>query len=170
MNVMLLIARVLHVVLGVFWVGTMIFNASFLGPSLRDAGPNAGPVMANLIGRRMLDVIPLAATLNMLAGIYLYWYASNGFSGGYMGTRAGITYGVGGVLAIVAFGIGITIVRPSMLKAAALGKAMASAADAEKPAMMAEAQAIRMRAGKAGQMVAWLLGTTAVTMAVARYI
>ena len=121
---MLLVARVLHVVLGVFRVGTMSFNASFLGPSLRDAGPNAGPVMANLIGRRMLDVIPLAATLNLLSGLYLYWTASTGWSSAYMGSRAGITYGVGAVAALVAFTMGITLVRPSRLRAAALGTAL----------------------------------------------
>ena len=170
MNAMLLLARVLHVVLGVFWVGTMIFNASFLGPSLRDAGPNAGPVMANLIGRRMLDVIPVAATLNLLSGLYLYWIVSTGFASAYMGSRTGITYGLGAVAALAAFTIGISIVRPSMLRAAAIGKAMASAGDADKPAMIAEAQAVRMRAGKAGQVVAWLLGTTTVTMSIARYL
>lgn len=126
--------------------------------------------MANLIGRRMLDVIPVAATLNLLSGIYLYWIASTGFASAYMGSRAGITYGLGAVAALVAFTMGISIVRPSMLRAATLGKGMATASDADKPAMMAEAQAVRMRAGKAGQAVAWLLGTTTVTMSVARYL
>ncbi|MFI5309797.1 MAG: hypothetical protein ACHQQ3_01075 [Gemmatimonadales bacterium] len=170
MNFALLIARLLHIVPGVFWAGTMIFNATFLGPSLRDAGPNAGPVMANLINRRMLDIIPVAAALNLLSGFWLYWHASLGFSAAYMSSGPGMTYGAGLILALTAFGVGMLIVRPSMLGAFARGKAMQTAVDADKQRLMAEIQALRMRAGKAGQAVAWLLGTTVVAMAISRYL
>ena len=39
------VLRIAHIVTGAFWVGTVIFLAAFLLPSLRAAGPAAGPVM-----------------------------------------------------------------------------------------------------------------------------
>ena len=170
MNLALITARVLHIFLGVFWAGTMIFNAAFLGPALRDAGPNAGPVMGNLIARRLLDVIPAAAALNLLSGIWLFWHVSSGFSQSFMASSAGRTYGTGAVVALIAFAIGVGVVRPSMRRAAELGKALQTAADTDKQGMMAQLQATRARAGKAGAWVAFLLGGTVVAMAIGRYV
>ena len=48
--------RVLHIVGGAFWVGTAVFIAAFLGPSLRAAGPAAGPIMSYLTQVRRLPI------------------------------------------------------------------------------------------------------------------
>ena len=80
MGATFMIARVLHVCLGVFWVGVMVFIAAFLGPALRDAGPDGAKVFGALLRRRMLDIIPVVALLNILSGLYLYWRVSGGFS------------------------------------------------------------------------------------------
>ena len=58
MDLLLLTARLLHVVLGVFWAGALIFTAVFLLPSIRDAGPDGAKVAAGLMRRRFLDVLP----------------------------------------------------------------------------------------------------------------
>lgn len=42
----LLILRIVHVLSGTFWVGSMLFTMIFLFPSLQEAGPAAGSVMA----------------------------------------------------------------------------------------------------------------------------
>ncbi|MEE8062460.1 MAG: hypothetical protein V3T16_11555 [Gemmatimonadales bacterium] len=166
----LLVMRVLHILLGVFWAGTLIFNAIYLQPSLRDAGPDAAKVAAGLMRRRFLDVMPLAAAVTILSGLWLYWLVSGGFQVAYMRSATGMTIGLGAVAAIVAFTIGVAIMRPAMLRAAALSQAAAQAAAPERDAQLTEAQALRARAGVAGKYVAALLVVAVVAMAIARYV
>ncbi len=166
----LLIMRVLHVLLGVFWAGTLIFNALYLAPSMRDAGPGGAGVAAGLMKRRFLDVMPIVALLTILSGFWLYWRASSGFQPAFMGSGPGVMWGVGAVAAVAAFAIGVGVMRPSMLRAAALSAAAAQASPDTRDAQLANAQALRARAGRAGQWVAILLTVAVVTMAVGRYV
>ena len=170
MDVTLVVMRLLHVGLGVFWVGTMVFNTIFLGPSVRDAGPDGAKVMAGLMRRRFMDVMPAVAILNILSGVWLYWKMSGGFQPAYMRSGMGMTYGTGGALAVIAFIVGVTVVRPSMLKAMAMGPLIAQAQPQEKESMMARAQGYRSKAMGAGKVVALLLGLAAAAMAVGRYV
>ena len=170
MGFLFLCARVLHVALGVFWAGTLIFNAAFLLPSIRDAGPDGAKVAAGLMRRRFLDIMPAVAIVTVISGLYLYWRVSGGFASAYMGSPIGITYVIGGAAALVALGFGLGILRPAMLRAAALTQAAAGAAPEERDRALKEAQALRLRAGGAGRVVAWLLGAATVAMAIARYI
>lgn len=170
MDVLFLVARVLHVGLGVFWAGAIIFNAAFLSPSMRDAGPDGAKVGAGLMRRRFLDIMPAVALLTVLSGLYLYWRVSGGFSSDYMGTVKGMTYGAGGIAALVGLGLGVVVLRPSMIRAAALSQSAAGATPEERERALATAQALRIRAGSVGQVVAWLLGGATVAMALARYL
>jgi hypothetical protein len=170
MDVLLIGARVVHVLLGVFWVGTLIFIALFLGPSLRDAGPEGGKVMAGLMRRRLVDVVPAVAVLTVLSGFYLYWRVSGGFRAEWMGSGPGITYGIGAVAALVALGLGLGILRPAMVNAAALGQSAASAPPEERDRTLAAAQALQARAGSAGRVIAVLLAIAVIAMAIARYV
>src|SRR5262245_5869821 len=119
MDGMLLAARVVHVGSGVFWAGTMIFNAAFLMPSMRDAGPDGAKVAAGLMKRGFMVLMRIVALLTILSGGWLYWRASAGFAPGYGGSGPGMAYGIGALSALVAFGIGISVVRPAMTKAMA---------------------------------------------------
>ena len=157
---MLLAMRLLHIVLGVFWAGALIFNALFLGPAIRDAGPEGGKVMAALLRRRFLDIMPVVAALSIAAGIWLYWFQSGGFQPAYMRSRMGMTIGFGALAAVLAFGLGVGILRPAMLKAMKLS---------QDPAQLTAAQALRTRAVLMGRVVAALLGLAVAAMAAARY-
>ena len=157
----MLTMRVLHIVLGVFWAGTLIFNAIFLVPAIRDAGPEGAKVVAGLMRRRFLDVMPAVAALAIASGLWLYWFDSAGFQPPFMRSPMGMTLGLGSVAAIVAFVLGVTILRPAMLKAAALSR---------DPAQLPAAQALRMRAGAVGRVIAGLLALATAAMALARYV
>src|SRR5687768_16292301 len=132
----LILARILHVVLGVLWVGSMYFVSVFLMPSLGEAGPDAGKVVTALARRKYMIFIPVVAIINMLSGLWLYWKVSSGFAPEYMGSGPGQTYGVGAVLAIIAFILGVTITRPAMMKATELAQAAMSAAPTDREALM----------------------------------
>ncbi|HXF96667.1 MAG TPA: hypothetical protein VNI61_11270 [Gemmatimonadales bacterium] len=164
MDPLLLILRLVHVALGVFWAGTLIFTAVFLTPSVRDAGPDGARVIGAMLRRRFFDVMPAAAFLTILSGLWLYWRVSGGLNPTYVWSRTGVAFGLGGLAAIVAFVIGVAVMRPATLRAAALLQS------AEREAQQATIQALRQRAAAAGRVVATLLTLAVVAMALGRYL
>ncbi len=167
----LLILRVVHVVLGVFWAGAIFMVALFVQPAIAASGPEGGKVMVALVKRRLLDIVPGAALATILSGLWLLSRDSSGFQGQWMGSRMGMALSTGGALAIVGYLIGMFVMRASTLKAMALGQSAAQLTDAAaKEAAMGQVQALRRRAALAGRTVAVLLALTVVAMAVARYI
>jgi uncharacterized membrane protein len=170
MDVLHILLRIIHIVGGVFWVGATIFTAAFLLPALRDAGPDGAKVMEGVARRKFMEIMPVVAILTMLSGVWMFYRASGGFNAAYFGSRAGMGYSTGGALAIIAFLIGLTIVRPSMVKATELAKSAAQASPEEKARIMSAAGPLRARANRAGNFVATLLVLAAVAMAVARYL
>ena len=168
--ILLLLMRFLHIVLGVFWAGTMIFTAVLLLPSIRDAGPDGAKVALALAKRHFMEIMPIVALVTILSGLWLYWKVSGGFQPAFMHSATGTTLGLGAAAAIAAFAIGLTVVRPSMVRAAALGQSATQAPPAERDAKLAQAQALRLRAAAAGRYVALLLALAVTAMALARYL
>jgi hypothetical protein len=165
-----LAARIIHVCLGVFWAGALVFNAAFLLPAMQAAGPNGAAVAAGLMRRRFLDIMPVVALLNLLTGFILLWRVSGGFTLAFLTSSTGLVYDAAATAAVIAFALGAGIMRPAMLRAAALSQGAAQASATDRDRMLGEAQALRLRAGAMGGWVAWLLGATTVAMAIARYV
>jgi uncharacterized membrane protein len=163
------VLRIVHVLGGVLWVGTAVFVAAFLMPAMKDAGPAAGPVMAGLQKRKMMVFMPVTAILTILSGIRLLMIVSNGFDGSYFATGSGRTFGWAGVIAIIAFLLGMFISRPAMGRAGAIAASLPSTPEAERGPLMQEMQALRERAAKISLLVAVLLVLTVLGMAVGRY-
>lgn len=106
--------RLLHILCGVVWVGTVLFTASLLLPSLRAAGLAAGSVMAELGKRRKMPLIMMIIALVTIAsGIWLMVLVSGGAVGPWMRTGPGQTFALGGALAIVAFVVGFAVNIPT---------------------------------------------------------
>ena len=65
---LLIVLRLLHIVLGVFWVGAVVFIAFLLFPSVRESGPAGGAVMQRLMGRglKLLRVDPMRDVRDLL--------------------------------------------------------------------------------------------------------
>lgn len=171
MSIELLVARLLHVLLGVFWAGTMIFNALFLVPAMGEAGPDAAKVMAGIQRRRFMDVMPLVALVTILSGLWLLWMTSGGFNAGWMRSPTGMAYSWGALFALVAFGIGVGILRPAMMRIGRITAQAAQAADpAQRESLLAPVPALRRRSMLAGRAVAVLLALATALMGIARYL
>jgi uncharacterized membrane protein len=166
---MLLAARILHIVLGVFWVGTMLFNTFLLMPAMAEAGPDGAKVGSALMRRGFATLMPMVAALTLLSGLWLYWSVV-GFSPTALGSGRGLTFGLGGLSAIVAFFLGIVGVRPAMLRSMALAQAAATAPETDRPGLNAAATALRARAARLSTLVAFLLLFTTIAMSIGRYI
>lgn len=171
MDTTTVILRILHIVGGTLWVGSVLVTVLFLFKVIADLGPAGGQVMGALVRRRYLDVIPAAALVSVLSGIDLMRRASAGFDPAWMGSGPGITYSIGALAALVALTLGVMVGRRSTLKAVALGpKVMAMPEGAEKAAGMAQLAALRSRGQGALKVVAVLLVIASLCMAAARYV
>jgi len=168
---MLILLRLIHILFGVFWAGTAIFNAVFLLPAVRALGPAGGPVMQEIAGKRKLPVYFLVAgLLTVLSGFGLYWHDSQGFTNGFMRSAGGMTFGIGAVLAIIAVLLGIFVVTPAAMRAGKLGAAIAAGGKPPTPEQAAEMRQIQATLGKMAVVAAGLLTLTTIAMAVARYV
>jgi len=171
MNLFMVVLRLIHIGAGVFWAGGAIIVARFVIPSVQDAGPEGGKVVQALQKRGLMTALPAAAVLSMVAGLILYWRDSAGSASAFSQSPSGIALSLGAAVSIVAFVIGITIMRPSTMKAGALAQTLPELTDpAARTARQAEIQGLRTRAARAANWVAGLLGLAVAAMAVARYL
>ncbi len=157
--VLLLFLRLVHILSGIFWVGTMMFNTAFLLPAFKDAGPEGAKVGAALAKRRFMVVMPVVALVTILSGLWLFERVSGGFQASFMQSHMAKALSFGAACAIVAFIIGLVVVRPAMLQAMALAQSNPQ-----------RAQVLRVRADVVGRIVTVLIGLAAAAMAVARYV
>jgi uncharacterized membrane protein len=168
--VTLIALRILHIVTGVFWAGAVFFIVSFLLPTFKAVGPDAGKVFAELRRRNMFNWIPAIALVTIITGLWMYMLRM-GTAANWAASREAMALGGGAVSAILALLIGTFVMRANTLKAADMAAAaMQMPAGAERDARMAEVQAMRARAAMAARTVATLLLIAVVTMAMARYL
>jgi uncharacterized membrane protein len=156
---LLLLMRLLHILSGIYWVGTMMFMTGFLFPALKDAGPDGAKVGAALTNRRFPVIMPIVALVTILSGLWLFWRVSGGFQEPFMQSHMARTLSFGAACAIVAFIIGVAVVRPAMVQAMALAQSNPQ-----------RAQLLRVRADVVGRLVTALVVLAAAAMAVARYV
>jgi hypothetical protein len=171
MSALVTVLRLIHILCGVYWAGTVFFFVTFLDPSIRSLGPDGGKVMMRLFERGYLKLIPIVALLTVLSGLWLLWILSSGFDAHYMRSSLGMSLSTGGGLAIVAIIIGITVMRPAGARVFAIATQLPGLRDdSEKQALMAEMDRLRARLAVAGRIVFMLLVAAVALMAVARYI
>lgn len=168
---MMLVLRVIHIGLGVFWAGAVIFVAFYLSPAVGRAGPAGGAVMQEIQKAKLMVVLPTAALATILSGFWIMWILSGGFSAHFFATRYGITLSIGAIATLVAFGMGYVVMRPAQLRMGELGARLAAAdGDEERGRLAGEMAALRARSALAARAVAWLLIVAVVAMAAARYV
>jgi uncharacterized membrane protein len=152
-----LVLRFAHVFFGALWVGMMFFSTFFMGPAVEEAGPEGGKVMAGLMRRRIMVLMPLFAFITLISGFWLYARMGRGF----METGMGRAFAFGGAAALLAFVVGMTAARPVMMRAQKVAQSGGSPA---------EIQQLRARANTLGRVVSVLLLVALAAMAVARYV
>jgi hypothetical protein len=163
--------RVLHVGVGVFWVGTVLFLAAFLVPSLRAAGPAGGAVMRELVeGLKMPLWLMAASVVTILSGIGLYWIDSAGFQSAWLASGPGRAFGLGGALALVSAVLGMAVNAPTARRLGQLAAALRAEGRQPTPEEAARMARLQARLNRVTLVVAVLLSLATLAMAVARYV
>ena len=172
MGAEILVLRLVHVVGGIFWVGSALFTALFLIPALAKAGgPATGQVMAALQQRRLFTVLPTVAVLTILSGVRLMQIASGGFGPGYFATPNGRTYAISALAAIIAFVGSLLVSRPTAVRTGKVAASLAAASDeSTRATLRSELATLQRRGAISGTIATILLVLSAAGMAVARYV
>lgn len=164
----ILVLRLIHIVAGAFWVGAVFTNFLFIQPAAAAVAPDAARFMYQLLHHQRLGVALLAAgAATVLAGLWLLVITSNGLDPDVLFAASRLGYTVGGVLAIVAFGIGSLYVFPrTRVIERIIGRTLV---EARPPTPDEQAQLGRaMREGRrAGWLVTVGIGLAVVAMATA---
>ena len=167
---LLMVLRLIHIVIGVFWVGAVALIAFMLFPAIRESGPAGGAVMQRLMARGLNLWLMAAAILTVLSGLTLYWHDSAGFSSTeWLGSGPGRTFGLGAVFAIIGVGVGMGVNSRAAKQLGALTAGIQAAGRPPSPNETATIQRLQDRLAKGGVVTAVLLLLAAAAMAVARY-
>ena len=112
----LVILRLVHIVTGVIWVGSLFVVVVFVQPSAAALGPAGAPFMSELRRRRFVDVVFIDALFTIAAGSFLYWHDWHTYPsfGDWIGSNFGAALTVGALLAISAIVIAGLVTRPTI--------------------------------------------------------
>ena len=165
----LVFLRFIHIVSAIFWGGSIMYNAWFIGPAVRALGPDGGKFMAQLSRtNRFPLMILIAGTLTNLGGILLIERLSGGFQSYWFGTTHGIIISTGGLLSLIAFTIGITVNLPTIKKMNVIGAAAAAAGGPPSAEQQQQLLAMRNKLFKMTNIMAGMVFLAAVAMAIDR--
>ena len=167
----LLVLRVVHILAGIFWVGSGLFFFFFIEPSVKELGEPGERFMGHLAGKAKMPVfITATAGLTLLAGVLLYWRSSGGFDVDWITSATGLGFTVGGMAAILAFAFGLMFIKPAVDRMSAIGQQAATAGGPPTEAQASELQRLGARLTLVGRLDLILLTVALVAMATARYL
>lgn len=167
----MVILRVVHILAGVFWVGSAFFFFAFVEPTARTLGPDAQRFMQHMtVVRRVPMMVTAAAGLTVLAGVLLYWRDSGGFQLSWITSPPGLGVTAGAVFGIAAFVLGLVTVRPQVERLGRLGHEIETAGGPPTTTQLGEIGALTEGLRRAGAIDVALLTVAVVAMATARFL
>jgi len=170
MDALMIAMRIIHIFTGVFWVGVSFFNIVFLQPVVQSTGGEGQKVMQHLTTKtRFTATIYTAATLNLLAGLIMYWRLY-GFRPSVLKTSNGLVLTIGAVAGIVAWIIAIFFIRRIIGRMQATGKAIQEQGGPPTPEQVAVLQASSGQLVKLGQWGLLFMVIALTGMSIARYV
>lgn len=166
MNILIIVLRLIHILSGVFWVGSAMVSAFFLAPAVAATGEAGQRMMGHMITKGQMSVrITVAAIITVLAGATLYWIDSRGLTSPWTSSGPGWGFGIGALLALVGLAtglqVGVSVKKMGTIAAAAQGK--------PSPDQLAELQAAQQRMSMYSKVSTAALILALACMATARY-
>ncbi len=164
--------RIVHIVTGVIWVGSLFVVVVFVQPSAATLGPAGAPFMSELRRRRFVDVVFIDALFTVVAGSFLYWHDWHMYPtfGDWIDTRFGVWLTVGAVLAISGLGVAALVTRPTIGRLVSLGKQVAESGGTPTSETAGRIGALQRRLVVAERVSFSLVLLAVVAMASARYL
>ena len=169
----MLVFRIVHILAGVVWVGSVFLLVVYVQPSAAAIGPAGAPFMNQLLGeRRLVDGIIAMALITVIGGLFLYWHDWHLFMtfGDWIGSTFGKAFTVGALAALAALAIGVFGTRPNVARLLALGRQVAESGGPPTPEVATEMAATQGRLKTFARVSLGLLLVATLAMATARYL
>jgi uncharacterized membrane protein len=157
-TLLLLLARVLHILGGVIWAGSM-FALSFgvMPIGARYAAEGSGR-WTGLVMRRLGPVSGISAVITVLSGFYLFAMLHSGNH-----SVSGMVLGTGSAAGVLSLLVGVLIGRPAGMR---LSELQMNPAAADKTQLAS----LQRRAALSSRVAGILLGLAVLSMAAFRYV
>jgi uncharacterized membrane protein len=168
----MVLLRIVHIVTGVLWVGSLFVVVVFVQPSAATLGPAGAPFMSELRRRRFVDVVFIDAVFTVVAGLFLYWHDWHLFPSfsDWTNSTFGKALTVGGLLAIAGLGVAGSVTRPTIRRLVSLGKQVAESGGPPTPETATQIGALQHRLVVAERASFTLVLLAVVAMSSARYL
>jgi uncharacterized membrane protein len=163
--------RLVHIISGAVWVGTVFFLAFYIVPIIRESGPASGAqILRGLEKRRFGPYMGVLPGLAILSGIVMYQRALSLTHHAFGRSPMGIALGIGGALALVAAVIGGAVAGRTADALTKFGNTALAAGVAYSPEQTENALRLQAKLAWSSKTVAVLLLLTTALMAAARYL
>jgi len=162
----LVIVRSIHVLLGIFWGGSVLFAMLYLDGATKDAGPAGGKVMQQLQKRGYMSRLLLVGATTVVTGAYVLWSVSGGFDPAFMGSLRGIVVSTGALTGFLVLGVLGHMSLPTARKMGVVAQRVAAAESAPDPDDLAELARLRAKLSLALRIAGVLMAVTLVAMTV----
>lgn len=170
-SALMIFLRVIHILSGIFWVGTVFIITWFLLPANRTTGQAGMVMMQELMMKRKLSIyLLLAMLLTILSGLTMYGRMIMITHGEWASSMMARVLGFGALCGIVGGAIGGSISKATGVKMAAIGKAIQDSGQPPTEAQRAEIAALQDKMQKVMGYVVVLLILAVAAMASARYL
>ena len=104
MNNLMIILRLIHIIAGMFWIGSTLLMVLFILPSVHATMESGQKFLGHFLTNTPYGrVLGLSAILTMFAGAGLYWIDSAGFTSNWIRSAPGWGFGIGGILGMIGF-------------------------------------------------------------------
>lgn len=166
MNTLIIVLRLVHIIGGVFWVGTSLLFTFFIIPSARDTEVGQ-KFLGHLFTQKTYlgEIHGISAILTVLAGAGLYWIDSGGFTSGWMTSGPGLGFGIGGIFGFLGMISGILQAIPLRT----LAETAAQIQGSPTLEQTGKIQAAQKRLGVIGRIDSAVLILALIFMSTARY-
>ena len=171
MDMLMIVLRTVHIVLGVLWAGWAFSLTLFVEPASRHAGPGAGPFMQALTTSTPLVKVMIVVPLLVIAsGLWMLWIVSGGLDAGWAASRHGMTLLIGSTVGILAFAYGMAMVRPVAMKMGQLSGEIMSGGKPPTAEQLSSLQTLKQHMRTRGRLIAIMLAISVTLMAAVRYV
>lgn len=102
MNCLIIILRLIHILSGVFWIGSIVFFSFFIMPAIRATAESGKKFLRQIAAKEHLGTaIEISARLAAIAGGFLFWFDSDGLTSKWLYSGPGWGFAIGGMFGLV---------------------------------------------------------------------
>lgn len=171
MDEYMIVLRLVHIVMGTFWIGSDLLMLFFVEPTAVALGPSGGAFMQRLTTRtRYAQAMPISALLTVVTGLLLFTRVSGDFNRDWILSNGGLVLTIGSLAGIIAFMEGMLLIGPTVKRIEQLRSNIAEQHNPPSGDQLAEIERMQVRLNRAYQYMIVLALISMAGMSSARYI